>query len=63
MWLPECYLVYLVFPGLLFRSSDFVCVCDPKMSAFLKLKLLKTNNFHLEMLPGPAPVLVTWLAG
>ena len=36
---------------------------DPKMPAFLKLELLKKHNFHLEMLPGPAPVLVTWLPG
>ena len=36
--------------------GDFFC--GPKISAFLNLKLLK-NIFYLEMLPGPAPVLVT----
>ena len=35
----------------------------PKISAFLKLKLLGKINFHLEMLPGPTPVVVTCLPG
>ena len=34
------------------------CFCGPKISAFLKLKL-----FHLEMLPGPTPLVVTCLPG
>ena len=40
--------------------------CELQIPAFLKPKLLKNiifTMFHLEMLPGPAPVLVIWLPG
>ena len=75
----ECYLVlpgsylecYLVLPGVTWalpgRYLGFyfgvVFLCGPKISAFLKLKLLEKINFHLEVLPGPTPVVVTCLPG
>ena len=68
-----CYLeCYLVLPGvspgvtwalpgyLAFFYVFFLC---PKITAFLKLKLFEKNNFHLKMLPGPTPVVVTCLPG
>ena len=59
----ECYLeCYLVLPGRYlgcYFKSFFVAqnIRVPQTQTFEK------ENFHLEMLPGPAPVLVTWLPG
>ena len=60
-----CYLeCYLVLPGRYLGYYLGVCFfCGPKISAFLKLKLLEKINFHLEMLPRPTPVVVTCLPG
>ena len=53
----ECY---LVLPGRYLGCYFWMLFfCGPKIPASLKLKLLK----NLETLPGPAPVLVTWLPG
>ena len=57
-----CYLgVAWCYLGLYFGVVSFFC--GPKISAFLKLKLLEKINFHLEMLPGPTLVVVTCLPG
>ena len=57
----ECYLgVAWRYLGFYFRVVFFY---GPKISAFLKLKLLGKDQFHLEMLPGPTPVVVTCLPG
>ena len=53
----ECYLVFS------YLGVTWVVILGCKIPASLKLKLLKRIFFHLEMLPGPAPVLVTWLPG
>ena len=57
----ECYLgvtwvvTWVVILGCFFSWSQNTRV--PQIQTFEK------NIFHLEMLPGPAPVLVTWLPG
>ena len=60
-----CYLVLprrcLALHGFLFWSSFFFVV--PKHPRFSNSNFWKKINFHLEMLPGPTPVVVTCLPG
>ena len=61
----ECYLVLpgrcLALPGFLFWSRFFFVV--PKYPRSSNSNFWKKINFHLEMLPGPTPVVVTCLPG
>ena len=69
-----CYLeCYLVLPGVLpavvlpGRYLGFYfgvgCFFVPKYPRFSNSNFWKKINFHLEMLPGPTPVVVTGLPG
>ena len=53
-----CYLGVAWLPGFF-----LFIFCGPKITAFLKLELFEKSNFHLKMLPGPTPVVVTCLPG